>query len=89
MQSAKRRTPIHRRHKLKFRGKDTLPRGARNMNDAGFERLAQHLEYASISFWQFIEEQHAKVRKRDLARPRVAAANQRDGPRGVNRRGIP
>ena len=35
------------------------------------ERLAQHLEHVAVELRQLVEEQHAVVRQRDLARPRT------------------
>ncbi len=43
--------------------------GARDRDLAGLERLAQRVERLRLEFRQFVEEQHAVVRERDLARP--------------------
>ena len=55
-------------------------RAAREIvDDARFERLAQHFQRVPVPFGQLVEEQHAVVRERDLARARLgAAADQRD-----------
>jgi hypothetical protein len=54
-----------------------------------FEGFAQHLEHAAVPLRQFVEEQHACMRERDLARPRLrTAADQRDAARGVVRRAV-
>ncbi len=52
-----------------------------------FERLAQRFEYAALELRQLVEEQHAVVGERDLARHgRRAAAAQRHRAGGVMRR---
>ena len=67
-----------------------LCRAAREMwITPGLERLAQHFEHAAVPFGQLVEEQHAVMRERNLAGPRVAAAaDQRDGARRVMRRAV-
>jgi len=60
--------------------------GAGNGNLAGFQRLAQRVERLRLEFRQLVEEQHAVVRERDFARPRVqAAADQRRHAGGMMR----
>ena len=44
--------------------------GAGNADVAGFERLAQRLEYAAFELRQLVEEQHAALGHRDLPRTR-------------------
>ena len=39
-----------------------------------FERLTQHLQHRPLELRQLVQKQHAVVRERDLARPRVGAA---------------
>ncbi len=52
--------------------------GARDRDFAGLQRLAQRVQRLRLEFRQFVEEQHAVMRERDFARPRVqAAADQR------------
>ena len=81
------RTRIHRRDELELRRKLRLARRARDRDAARFERLAQHLEHVAVELRQLVEEQHAVMRERDLARPRIAAAaDQRHRRRGVVRR---
>jgi hypothetical protein len=51
---------------------------ARDRDLAGFERLAHGVEHARLELGKLVEEQHAVVRERYFARPRVqAAADQR------------
>jgi len=46
---------------------------------AGFQWLAQHFQNVAVELRQFVEEQHAVVRQRDFAGPRLGAAtDQRD-----------
>jgi len=49
---------------------------------AGFERFAQRLEYAPLELRQLVEEQHAVVGERDLARAWIRAAADQRGGRG-------
>ncbi len=85
---ASRGTRIHRRDQLEARRITDSPGGARQFDHAAFERLPQRLEHASIELGQFVEEQHAAMRERNLARPRrpPAAADQCGRRRGVVRR---
>ena len=81
------RAGVHRRDELEARGKIRLARGARDGDAARFERLAQHLEHVAAEFRQLVEEEHAVVRERDLARARRrAAAHERHAGGGVVRR---
>ena len=81
------RAGIHRGDQLELRRERALPRGARDVDDAGLERLAQRLEHAAVPLRQFVEEQHAVMRERDFAGARIAAAaDQRDAARRVMRR---
>jgi len=74
------RAGIHRRDELECRRKVRLARRARDGDAPRLERLAQHLEHVAAEFRQLVEEEHALVRKRDLAGPRRrAAAHERDG----------
>ena len=78
---------IHRRDQLEARREIRLARGARDGDAPGLERLAQHLEHAALELRQLVQEQHAVVRERNLARPRIAAAaHQRHAGGGVMRR---
>ncbi len=60
---------IHRRDKLKARGIDDAVIGAGDGDFAGLERLAQAVEHLRLKFRQFVEEQHALMGERNLARP--------------------
>lgn len=81
------RARIHRGDQLARRRKIRLQRGARDRDAAGLERLAQRLEHVPVEFRQFVEEQHAQVCERDLARlRRIAAADERGRARRVMRR---
>ena len=61
--------------------------GAHDRHLAGLERLAQRVERLRLEFRQLVEEQHAVVRERNFARPRMqAAADQRRHAGGVMRR---
>ena len=45
---------------------------------AGLQRLAQRIEHRALEFGQLVEEQHAKMRQADFARPDLEpAADQR------------
>ena len=80
-------TGIHRRHQLESRRELALSRRARDGDHARFQRFAQDFERAPVPFGQLVEEQHAVVRERDLARPRFGAtADQRNRAGGVVRR---
>jgi len=48
--------------------------GARDCDLAVLQRLAQRIQYARIELRQFIKEQHALMRQRDLAGPGAHAA---------------
>ena len=68
-------------------GNSRSARGARDRDVAGLQRLAQRFERGAREFRQLVEEQHAVVRQRDLARPRRrAAAHQRHRAGRVMRR---
>ena len=64
---------IHRGDQLEARGKLGPPRGARDGDGSGLERLAQCLQRGAWKFGQFVEEQHAVVRQRNLAGSRRRA----------------
>jgi hypothetical protein len=69
---------IHRRDQHEARRVGDPMVGARNRNLAGLERLAQRVERLRLEFRQLVEEQHAVVRERYFARPRMqSAADQR------------
>jgi uncharacterized protein (UPF0335 family) len=77
---------IHRRDQLKTGRKIGLARRARDRDVAGFERLAQHFQHVAAEFRQLVEEQHAVVGQRNLARTRhPAAADQGHARAGVVR----
>jgi hypothetical protein len=61
--------------------------GARNGHFACLQRLTQRVERLRPEFRQFIQEQHAVMRQRNLAGPRVqAAADQSRHAGGMMRR---
>ena len=61
--------------------------GTGDADVAGFQRLAQRIEHRTLEFRQFVEEQHAKMRQADLARPHLEpAADQRRHRCAVMRR---
>ena len=61
-------------------GESARALGPRDLDAAGFERLAQALEDVPVELRQLIEEEHAVVGERDLSRSRDrAAADERDG----------
>ena len=69
---------VHRRHELEARRIGDMGIGARHRHAARFQRLAQRLERGAIELRQLVEEQHAVMGERDLARPGAqAAADQR------------
>ena len=45
--------------------------GARDRHLAGLQRLAQRIEHLRLEFRQLVEEQHAVMGERHLARPRA------------------
>ena len=59
---------VHRGDELELRGESALPRRARDVDDARLQRLAQRVEHATVPFGQLVEEQHAVMGERDLAR---------------------
>jgi len=65
---------VHRRHQLEASRKVGLVRRARDRDLARLERLAQHFQHAPVELRQFVEEEHAVVGQRDLARTRRAPA---------------
>ena len=77
-------TRIHRGHQLEPRGVFGLSRRPRQHDVAALQRFAQHLEHGAIELRQLVQEQHAVVRKRNLAWSRAsAAADEGDGRRRV------
>ncbi|MNT50589.1 hypothetical protein D3C72_1875150 [compost metagenome] len=68
------RAGVHRRDELEAGGEVGVAGGAGDGDAAGFQRLAQDFQHSAVELRQFVEEQHAVVRQRDLARARVAAA---------------
>ena len=56
--------------------------GARDGDAPCLERLAKGFEDRAAEFRQFVEEQHALVGERDLARPRMRAAADHRRDRG-------
>ena len=48
--------------------------GAGDIDLPGLERLAQRIEHRVLEFGQFVEEQHAQMRKADLARAHLQSA---------------
>ena len=71
-------TRVHGCHELEAGRIGDMRIGARDAHPSGLERLAQRLERRARELRQFVEEQHAVMGKRHLARPRPrATADQR------------
>ena len=68
------RAQVHRPDELEARREERVPADPRDRDDAVLERLAQRLEDRARELGQLVEQQHAAVRERDLARPRARAA---------------
>lgn len=66
-------TGVHCGHQLEARREVGLACRTRNRDLAGFERFAQDFQHFSIEFWQFIQEEYAAMRQRNLTWPRRAA----------------
>ena len=78
---------IHRGDELDPRRESDMGVGARDLDRAGLERLAQAVEHRALEFGQLVEEQHSEMGEADLARPRLeAAADERRHRRAVMRR---
>jgi hypothetical protein len=78
---------VHRRDQLEARRIGDAVIGAGDDAFAGFERLAQRCRAPGRELGQFVEEQHAIMRQRRLARPDAqAAADQRRHRGGMMRR---
>ena len=78
---------IHRRDQHEARRIGDAVVGARDRDLAGLERLAQRVERRRLELRQFVEEQHAVMRERNLAGPGAqSAADQRGHRRGMMRR---
>ena len=75
-------TRVHRRDQLEAGGVGDVVVGARDRDPAGLERLAQRFEDRAAELRQFVEEEHALVRERDLARPGMHAAADHGRDRG-------
>ena len=56
-------TGVHRRGQLKAGRELDALRGARDADDAVFQRFAQSFEHASLELRQFVKEQHAVMRE--------------------------
>ena len=54
---------------MNARGNATAVRARAIVTRAVFQRLAQRLQRVAAELGQLVEEQHAVVRERDLARP--------------------
>jgi len=68
------RARVHGRHQLEARREFRAPRGPRDRNAPGFERLAQSFEHPAVELGEFIQEQDAPVGQTDFARARRIAA---------------
>lgn len=78
---------IHRCDQHEPRGIGHAMVGAGDGDLAVLQRLSQRIQHTWIELRQFVEEQHAIMRKRDFARPRAhAAAGQRGHAGGMMRR---
>ena len=58
---------VHRRDQLHPRRKGDVGVGPRDADHPRLQRLAQRIEHAALEFRKFVEEQHAEMRKADLA----------------------
>jgi hypothetical protein len=77
---------IHGSDQHEARGIGHAVVGARDRDLAALERLAQRIERLRRKLRQFVEEEHAVMRERDLARPRAQpAADQRRHAGGMVR----
>ena len=65
---------IHRRDQLEACREIAMACRPRNADGARFQGFAQHLKGMPTPFRQFVEEQHAEVGERDLARARIGTA---------------
>ena len=65
---------VHRRDQLDARRIGDAVVGARDHAFAGLERLAQRIEHLRRELRKLVEEQHAVMGERDLARPHAQAA---------------
>lgn len=61
-------TRVHRRDQLDASGERDVCVGAGDADRTGFQRLAQRIEDGALELRQFVEKQHAEMRKADLAR---------------------
>ena len=78
---------IHRRDQHDLRRIGHVVAGARDVDHAVLQRLAQHLEHVAPELGKFVEKQHPVVREGELARPsHRAAADQSRVGHGVVRR---
>jgi hypothetical protein len=77
---------VHRRNQHETCRISDAVVGAGDRDLAVLKRLAQRIQHARIELRQFVEEQHALVGERNLARPGAkAAAGQRRHARGMVR----
>ena len=78
---------VHGSHELKACGEVGALGGTGDADVAGFQRLAQGFEHASVKFGEFVKKQYAVVRQRDFtgARHAAAADQSRAGGRVVRR----
>lgn len=65
---------VHRTDEDERAGVSDRSAYAGDVYDAFFQRLTQHLADRAVKLGQFIKEQNAVVRQRNLARPRIFAA---------------
>jgi hypothetical protein len=70
---------IHRRDQHEARRVGGPMVGAHDRHLADLKRLAQRVERLRLEFRQLIEKQHAVMRERYFARPRMQAAADRAG----------
>ena len=77
---------VHGGHQLEARGIGDVMVGPRHDSRPRLHGLAQAFEHARLELRQFVEEQHAVMGERHLARPRpLAAAHQSRHGGGVMR----
>lgn len=77
---------VHRGDELKARRIGDAVVGAGDRDLAGFDRLPERIEHLRLEFGKLVEEEHAAMRKRNLAGLRAqAAADHRGHARGMMR----
>jgi len=78
---------VHRRDELEARREADAIVGARDHRLAALQRLAERIQHLRGEFRQLVEEKHAVMGERGLARPGAHAATNHGGHRGGMVRG--